>query len=145
FPGAPGISMSGGSLWLSDSTVIAGSGCAIEATGLVRIDRTALSTFGVGCAASPTGAPLVGVSRSGPLQIGTLFQVAVATAPGAMVLVCGSTRLAAPLLAAIVEQPIWLDPTLLFLADAAIAPPAGQTTFTYQVPPNTALVGEQVW
>ena len=69
----------------------------------------------------------------------------IACEPGALVLVYGSTRLGAPLLPPVVEQPVWIDPTTLFLADVALAAASGQTTFAYPVPGVAALVGAQFW
>ena len=143
--GAPGIQANGGSLWLSDATVTAGGGCAVNAGGTVRIDRSTLNGSGTGCAVSPTGAPLLGIDRAGPIVTGQVFQVTVASEPGALVLVYGSTRLGAPLLPPVVEQPVWIDPTTLFLADVALAAASGQTTFAYPVPGVAALVGAQFW
>lgn len=145
-PAAPGIEGNGGSLWLSDSTVTSTGACAISATGLVRIDRSTLNgAAGGGCAVSPTGAPLVGADRAAPIQIGATFQLTLTSEPGALLVVYGSIGLAAPLLVPVVDQPVWIDPGLLFLADLATATPLGQTTFAYPVPGITALVGAQFW
>lgn len=143
--GARGIEAIGGSLWISDSTVTGMTDCAIMATGVVRIDRTTLTGNGVGCAVSPTGAPLVGIERSSSITIGGLFQVTLTSAPGALQLVYGSLRLGAPLSLPIVEQPIWIDPTRLFLAEVAVAGATGQTTFSWQIPATTQLLDEQFW
>jgi hypothetical protein len=95
---------------------------------------------------SPTGAPLVGIDRNGPISIGQVFQVTLTSEPNALLLVYGATRLSAPLeIAGLVEQPIWIDPTTLFLADVAIAAPTGVTTFAYPVPAVPQLVGAQFW
>ncbi len=145
-PGAPGVVANGGSLWLADANVTAGGGCAVAATGLVRIDRSTLSGGGAGCALSPTGAPLVGIDRAGPITIGHVFQVTLTSEPGALLLVYGATGLSAPIdVPGLVEQPIWIDPTALFLADLAIAPPVGSATFVYPVPAVPALAGAQFW
>jgi hypothetical protein len=144
-PGAPGIA-GDGSLWLADAAVTAGAGCAVSVTGLVRIDRSTLNGAGAGCAVSPTGAPLVGIDRNGPITIGQLFQVTLTSEPNALLLVYGATRLSAPLdVPGLVEQPIWIDPTALFLADVAIAVPTGVTTFSYPVPAVPQLVGALFW
>ena len=144
-PGAPGIQATGGSLWLADATVTAGGGCAVSANGLVRIDRSTLNGSGASCALSPTGAPQVGIDRTGPIQIGQLFQVTLTSEPNALLVLYGSVGLAAPVVAPVLDQPVWIDATSLFLSDLTVATPLGQTTFSYAVPPFPALVGAQFW
>ncbi len=143
--GAPGIQATGGSLWLADATVTAGGGCAVSANGLVRIDRSTLNGSGASCALSPTGAPLVGIDRTGPIRIGQLFQVTLTSEPNALLVLYGSVGLAAPVVAPLLDQPVWIDATSLFLSDLTVATPLGQTTFSYAVPPFPALVGAQFW
>lgn len=144
-PSALGIQATGGSLWLVDATVTAGSACAVAASGLVRIDRSTLVGGGTGCLTSPTGAPLLGIDRSGPFTVGQLFQVTLASEPNALLLLFGSAGFAAPLSVPEIEQPFWIDVAGLFLADLAIATPLGQTTFSYAVPPVPQLAGLSFW
>ena len=68
--GTFGIHAIGGSLWLSDAAVTGNMQCAVQATGLVRIDRSTLAGSGANCASSPTGASLQGMQRQGGIEIG---------------------------------------------------------------------------
>lgn len=143
--GSHGIEATGGSLWLSDSTVTGHGDCAVDATGLVRIDRCTFTGSGAGCASSPTGAPLVGVERGSAIEIGTLFEVHLTSEPGALQLLYGSTSLLVPTMVPILEQPLLINPNELFLADLAIAGASGQVTFSYPIPAIAALRNSEFW
>lgn len=143
--GSYGIESIGGSLWVSDSTITGDGECAVQATGVVRIDRCTLTGSGVGCASSPTGAPLLGIERQSAIEIGTLFEVHLTSEPGALQVLYGSTALLAPTTVPILAQPLLIHPNELFLADLAIAGATGQVTFSYPIPAVAALSNAQFW
>ncbi|MFK7742923.1 MAG: hypothetical protein AB8H80_21605, partial [Planctomycetota bacterium] len=62
-----------------DPSIAESLGFYDEATGVLRIDRSTLigagSSGGGGtCSTSPLGAPLTGINRQGPIEIGTMFE-----------------------------------------------------------------------
>tara|TARA_R110002094_G_scaffold11121_3_gene21022 strand:- start:786 stop:1958 length:1173 start_codon:yes stop_codon:yes gene_type:complete len=143
--GTFGIHAIGGSLWLSDAAVTGNMQCAVQATGLVRIDRSTLAGSGANCASSPTGASLQGIQRQGGIEIGAMFQCSMTGQTGELQVFYGSTKLGVPLVISLVDQPIWIDPTQLFFTQLGIAGTSGQSTFAFAVPPVPVLVGETFW
>ena len=109
------------------------------------MDRCLLVSSASNCTSSPIGAPLLGIERSGPIQIGTLFQATATGLPGDLLVFYGATRLTGPLSVPLVELPVYLDPTKLFFSQVGIADSFGQSTLSYDVPAVPALVGEQFW
>ncbi|MFK7742926.1 MAG: hypothetical protein AB8H80_21620 [Planctomycetota bacterium] len=148
----PGLIASGASsTWVTDTTIAAsGSGtCAVEATGVLRIDRSTLigagSGGGAACSTSPLGAPLTGINRQGPIEIGTMFEATMQGVAGDLQIFYGATSLAGPIALPLVDQPIWLTPSDLFFSQLGLADTNGASHFAFQVPPVVALVGTEFW
>lgn len=142
---AAALSASGGSVWLSDSTAIGTQTCAIEASGVLRIDRSTLTNVGSGCVSSPLGGPLIGIARNGAIRNGSQFQATLKGDPGDLQIFYGSTGLGDALLVPLLQQPVWIDVSGLFLALPAVAGSTGETVLSYVVPAVPALVGASFW
>lgn len=145
--GAAAVSMFGSAtLWLSDSTLIAGpSQCVIEQAGTVRLDRCLLLNQIPGCVASPIGGTLLGVERSEPLSPGRTFQLVFHTEPNGLVAVFASPEVGNLDLPSMLEQPVWLDLAGAYSAALLVADATGRATVAWNIPVGPGITDRKLW
>ena len=141
------VNMFGSStLWLSDSTLIAGpSQCALEHSGTVRLDRCLMLDQLPNCFPSPFGGPLLGVERSQPVTPGSTFQLVFHTEPNGLVAVFASPDLAALDLPGLLDQPLWLDPASASAAALLVADASGRGSIAWNIPAGPGILDQQLW
>ena len=133
-----------GRVWISASTLTAGSACAILGTPSVgQLARTTVTANGSGCGTFTT-ASLVAVERPNPIQNGAAFDVLVHTEPNTLVAIHASPRLAHVEIPGLFAQPIALDLTSFFLAGLFVSDGNGDVTASWNMPAGQ-FVDETIW
>lgn len=142
----PGFAVLGdGALFLSDSQLH--GGCPIQWTGSAReLVRCTLTGTNTNCATvAPSPQPLLGITRPAPLTPGALFTLQFHGEPNGLVAIFasgGPGRLDLPTL---LVQPLWLDSTMAFLHDFAVADAQGLATAGWLIPTGPGIADQQLW
>jgi len=141
------VANSGSTVWLSDSTITAGtSSCPIVAiSATVRHERCTLSaTTASNCAVAAPGPTLLGAATPVPLQNGTDYTLQLRGAPSQVVAVLASTGVATTFAPSVFEQPLFLDTTSFWLAGAYVTDALGAVTITWSMPAGQ-FVDTSLW
>ena len=132
--GSTAVQGSLGSFWACDAILEGGLGaCAFGGGGAPRYSRCLVIDNGTSCPTAGPGDELLGVQRSGPLQIGQPFTLTFQTAPFDFVVVVANTDLAQQSIAQL-EQPLVVGLTGLVNGGFVVSGAAGVATAQWQTP-----------
>lgn len=115
----------------------------VSADSQVQIARTNYAGA-VGCA-PPTTAPLLGVQRSTPLQLGQTFQLEFKTEPSAFVVLFAGPALGTVDFGPLLAQPSWLDDRYSFVVSWLLADAAGSAAASIPIPSGPGFADLTLW
>lgn len=139
--------MNGSRAWWADGFIgwTPAGHCPLQVSpdSQVQIGRTNYAGA-VGCA-PPTTAPLLGVQRSTPLQLGQTFQLEFKTEPGAFVVLFAGPALGTVDFGPLLAQPSWLDDRYSFVVSWLLADAAGSAAASIPIPSGPGLADLTLW
>lgn len=133
--------------WVADCDVQTAAPCPVDDQGgTVRFSRSpGLMSVNPACAAPVAGPPLLGVTRSSPLQPGGLFTLAFRGEPNGFVVVFASADVGKFDWAPLLEQPSWLDDLQSVSVTVILADAAGDSAASWSLPGNPAILDLALW